>query len=105
MMVSDTIAPILSNLFLFWWLEVERDFSRLIGCDRDCLFDFAEAFVPGDDGLGAGGEVRDFELAAVGSDGKPRMIEDGNVSHHPGVDVAFNSEGFRQFEDNIPRAH
>src|SRR2546421_10605708 len=97
MIVSDTIAPILANLFLVWWLKVKGNFPRLIGGYSDSLFDFAESFVPGDEDLGAGGVVVAMEFVVLGGEGEVGMIVYREVGEPPGVDVAVESDVFVVF--------
>src|ERR1700757_835334 len=57
-------------------------------------FNFAglrsERFVPGGDGVAAGRKVRNREYSVLAGNGKIRGFQDGEVSLHPGVQIALH---------------
>src|SRR5260370_10936160 len=68
------------------------DGLAVLGCESDFLGLLAELFVDEGDGVVAGGQALDFELAVGAGDRKERALGDVDEHAHPGMLVALHGQ-------------
>ena len=90
---GQTFSPVPREGLKLASLKNEVNLFCFLGADGYFLFGLAVFFVPGFEGVIAGGQIVQVESAVLAGDLEVGVLEYGDIALHPAVDVALDRHG------------